>query len=238
MNSRFFHWLWRVSVVVLIAGIGAGAFFWLSQSSLLAVEDIQVDGNLIIPSDKILEKAEPVLHGRSLLSFSFDDVGRILSQFPFTDSVEVERVFPHTIRLHIRERRPLVWLKTGEQYLLVSTEGKVLEQQPAPNPSYPLLTTKDACTADLGQQLECSDVRDGVQFLANIPVNFNQEVTDVSVADDDINAKTRSNAAIHFGTLDNYNLKFEVLRQLIARATASGETVSIDVSVPDRPVTR
>jgi hypothetical protein len=38
--------------------------------------------------------------------------------------------------------------------------------------------------------------------------------------------------------MDDYDYKFEVLRQLIARSMETGEQVVIDVSVPDRPVIR
>ncbi|MHB8175298.1 MAG: cell division protein FtsQ/DivIB, partial [Thermoleophilia bacterium] len=97
------RWIWRLSLVVLIVGIGAGGFFGLSQSSLLAIDNITVDGNHAVATDQILATVTPLLKGRSLLSFSFDDAGRALSQFPFIERVDVQRDFPHTIHLHVEE---------------------------------------------------------------------------------------------------------------------------------------
>jgi hypothetical protein len=53
-----------------------------------------------------------------------------------------------------------------------------------------------------------------------------------------IDASTLSGIEVHFGTMEEYAYKFEVLLQLVARAMATGEQVVIDVSVPDRPVIR
>ena len=232
MNGR---WLWRLSLVVLIAGLGAGGLFGISQSSLLAVSNITVDGNQAVPSAQILGAVDPVLKGRSLLSFSFDDAGRVLSQFPFIESVKVQRDFPHTLHLHVEERKPLAELAVSGGYLLLSSDGYVLAWQQAPDPAYPVLTVKNSCSADPGRKAGCSEVNQGVQFLGNIPVDFDQQMAAANVYDGDINARTRTNINIHFGTLDDYNLKFEVLTQLIARSAAGA---SIDVSVPGRPVTK
>ena len=69
-------------------------------------------------------------------------------------------------------------------------------------------------------------------------MNFNYEFAEVTVADGDIRAKTKSGVNVHFGSLDDYGFKFEVLRQLLARSSAAGVQVTIDVSVPERPVTK
>ncbi len=229
------RWIWRLSLVVLIVGIGAGGFFGLSQSSLLAIDNITVDGNHAVATNQILATVTPLLKGRSLLSFSFDDAGRALSQFPFIERVDVQRDFPHTIHLHVEERQPLAYLATGGGNLFLSADGYVLASKPAPDPAFPLLTVKGPCAADPGQKIDCPDVNQGVRFLGNIPVDFDQQIASANVYDGDISARTKANINIHFGTLDNYNFKFEVLKQLIARSVAGG---SIDVSVPDRPVTK
>lgn len=232
------HRLWRWGFAALALVIVGGGLFWASQSPLIAIQTIQVDGNNAVTTDQIMQRVGPMLEGRSLLSLSFSDVNQALGEFPFVASVDIERSFPHTIKLHVHERRPLAWLEADRQALLLSATGYVLKQQPAPDAGYPVLTAKNPCTAGEGGQVSCGDVMNGVSFLADIPVSFTQEITAVSVSDGDINAKTKSNVNIHFGTLDDYDIKFEVLEQLIARSMAAGKTVSVDVSVPDRPVTK
>ena len=224
--------------VPLLVLIVAAAFFAVSHSSLLAISHIEVDGNQTTPTSQIMATAGPMLTGRSLLSLSFDDVNRALDQLPFISEVDIERSFPHTIRLHVHEHHAVAWYRTGSQSLLLSGSGRVLKQQSVPDGSLPLLTTRDACAAGVGRQASCGDVKAGLSFLTGIPVSFDHQITEVSVADGDINFKTAAKVNIHFGPLDDYSLKFEVISQLIARTAKAGKTVTIDVSVPDRPVTK
>lgn len=233
------RYLWHLTIAIMVAAIGAVTFFWLSQSELLAIEEIQVEGNRLITTDEVLEKIGPLLKGQSLLSLSFDDASRLISQSPFAESVEVERDFPHVVRIRIREFSPLVNLKgAGNATVILSAESRALAQIPAPAPQLPVLMTRQPCAVEVGQAAPCPDVNEGVWFLANIPVSFNQQFAEVSIADGDITAKTRTGVSVHFGTLDDYVLKFEVLRQLLTRTGASGAGVTFDVSVPERPVTR
>lgn len=232
-------YLWRSSIILLVAAIGAVTFFWLSQSELLAIEDIEVDGNRTISTEEVLDRVGPLLRGQSLLSASFDDADRLISQLPYTESVDVERDFPHAVRIHIREYRPFVNLKAADaKVFILSAEARALNQTPGLAPEYPVLATRQPCAVEVGQFAECPEAKNGVWFLANIPVSFNQEFAEVMVADDDITAKTKTGVSVHFGSLEDYVLKFEVLRQLLTRTGAAGTTIALDVSVPERPVTR
>jgi cell division septal protein FtsQ len=186
-----------------------------------------------------MEQAGPLLRGQSLVKPPFETVRGELGEFAFVESIEFDRDFPGTIVIRVREYRPFVCLRAADgKTFILSSEGRVLADQGAAPIVYPVLTTREPCLAEIGRQPDCADVLTGVRFLANIPVNFNHEIAEVSVDNGDINAKTRSGVSVHFGTLVDYELKFEVLRQLLARAAAAGVQVIIDVSVPERPVTR
>ncbi|MFA6000553.1 MAG: FtsQ-type POTRA domain-containing protein [Thermoleophilia bacterium] len=231
--------LWLVLLGLLSAGIVAGAFFWLSQSEVLAIDDIVIDGNRVVSTDEIMDRTGPMLRGKSLLSISFDNASRSLSELSYVESVELDRDFPHTMTIHVREYRPFVTLagEEGKFYMLAS-DGRVLEAPSAPDPNFPLLSTKEPCPAQIGGQVDCADALAGFEFMNNIPTNFNQDIAEVRVVDGDVIMRTRSGVNINFGALTDYGLKFEVLRQLLARSTSAGTTLTIDVSVVERPVTK
>lgn len=238
-SRRLPGFLWSLTVVFLLSGIGGGGLFWLSQSGLVAVEEIEIYGNRVTDTGQILEKVGPLLKGQSLLSRSFGAAEQELGSFPYFESFELDRDFPSTIRIYIREYRPFACLKgAGERFYLISNDGKVLSGLDKPDSRYPVLLTREPCAAAIGAAAGCQDVNAGVQFLANIPVIFNYEFAEVTVAGEDITAKTRNGVNVRFGSLEDYGLKFEVLRQLMARSVAAGTTITIDVTVPDRPVTR
>ncbi|MHB9112827.1 MAG: cell division protein FtsQ/DivIB [Thermoleophilia bacterium] len=234
-----FSYIWKTLLAVLLVAIGAGAAFWLSQSSVLAIDEIVIEGNRAVTTEEIMEKAGPLLRGQSLVRPPFDTVRGELGDFAFVKDIEFDRDFPGTVIIRIREHRPFICLQAaGGKSFVLSAEGKVLAEQGAAAAPYPVLTTKEPCPAEVGRMPDCADVLTGARFLANIPVNFNYEFAEVSVDIGNINTKTRSGVSVHFGTLVDYELKFEVLRQLLVRATAAGVQVIIDVSVPERPVTK
>lgn len=234
-----FSIIWKVLLALLLVGIGAGAAFWLSQSSVLAIDEIVIEGNRVVSQEEIMEKVGPLLFDQSMVRPPLDTVRGVLGGFAFIESVEFDRDYPGTIVIHIREYRPFISLQAAEgKNFILSSEGKVLMDKGSASEPFPVLSTKEPCPAEVGRQPDCADVLTGVRFLADIPVNFNHEIVEVSVDNGDISAKTRSGVSVHFGNLMEYELKFEVLRQLLARATVAGVQVIIDVSVPERPVTK
>lgn len=238
MKFLWRHAWWIMLALVLLATV-AGAVFWLSQSSLMAIETIEVEGNRSVPVEQILETATPLLMGESLMRISYDELERSLTAMPFIEAVEFERGFPHTLRVRVQERQAGANLAAAEgRLLLLSSEGYVLAELEAADESYPVISTSEACAAEVGEVPDCPDVKVGVRFVTDIPTSFNQGFSDVAVEQGYIRARTMTGALVTFGTLDDYGLKFEVLRQLLARTAAQGMLVIIDVSVPERPVTR
>lgn len=239
MSSRGRSYLWPLTLIVLVLAIVAGGVFWLSQSSVLAVETVVVNGNHMLSDEEVMAIVGPRLYGKSLLKYSFDDVGEALRQLPFVENVEIKRDFPHSVNVEIWEYRPVTCYSgaDGNKYFL-SDDARVLTTAEEPDTTLPVLQTGDSCTAAIGEHMECDDVATGIDFIISVPLNLNQEFSEVNVESGIIDASTISGIEVHFGTMDDYDYKFEVLRQLIARSMETGEQVVIDVSVPDRPVIR
>lgn len=237
--GRVFSFVWKISLGLLAVAIAGAAFFVLSQSSVLAINDIVIDGNHVVTNEQIMQAAGPLLRGQSILRPPFDAVNSELTAQPYIEGVDFERDFPNTIIIHVREYRPLVMLRAdGGKNFVLAPDGKVLAEQAAGGPALPVMATAKPCAAEIGKIADCEEAQTGTEFLANIPVSFNYQFAELSIADGDIRAKTSTGVNIHFGSLDEYGLKFEVMRQLLARASVAGVPMTIDVSVPARPVTK
>lgn len=231
-------YLWPLTLTLLVAALAGGLVFWLSQSSLLAIENIEISGNHVLSDEQVQEIIGPRLQGQSLLKLSYDDATFELRELPFVKAVEIRRDFPHTLHVEVFEYRPVTCYTADGRSFFLSDDARVLSIIEQPDTSLPVLSTAEPCAAELGGHMDCADVRTGIDFLISVPVNLNQEFTRVMVSNGVIDAATLTGVEVHFGTLDNHAYKFDVLRQLIARTIAAGEQVIIDLSVPDRPVTR
>lgn len=231
-------YFWPLTFLMLALALAGGIIFWLSQSTLLTVENIEISGNHVLSDEQVQEIIGPRLQGQTLLKLSYDDATLALREMPFVKVVEIKRDFPHTLHVEIFEYRPVACYTGAVSSYFLSDDGRVLSIIDEPDTSLPVLTTAEPCSAELGGRMDCDDVRTGIDFLISVPVNLNQEFTRVMVNNGIIDAATLSGVEIHFGTLDDHAYKFDVLRQLIARTVAAGERVIIDLSVPDRPVTR
>lgn len=231
-------YFWPLTLLLLAMALAGGIIFWLSQSTLLAVENIEISGNHVLSDEQVQELIGPELRGQSLLKLSYDDATFALRDLPFVKAVEIKRDFPHTLHVEIFEYRPVACYTGADSSYFLSDDGRVLSIIEQPDTSLPVLTTAEPCSAELGGHMDCADVQTGIDFLISVPVNLNQEFTRVMVSNGVIDAATLTGVEVHFGTLDDHAYKFDVLRQLIARTIAAGEQVIIDLSVPDRPVTR
>ncbi len=231
---------WWLLLAVLVVAIIGGGVFWLSQSGLLAIEVIEVEGNSAVPSETVLDIAGPLLMGEGLIMPPLDRAADALEQEPLVADVSFERRFPHTIVIRVREHHPAAYLAgPGGALYLVSSDGTVLMPVDAADQTLPVISTAEPCDAiEQGEPPGCGDAVDGVRFVVDIPVNFVYGFSRVDVDGGLITAVTGNGVSVNFGDLDQYDLKFEVLRQMLARASMSGVKMTIDVSVPERPVTR
>lgn len=76
------------------------------QSGAFAVRAIQVQTDGVIPPD-LLRRWTGVRPGDNLLALDLRRIKRDLELSPLVRSAAVERVLPHTLRLHVRERTPI-----------------------------------------------------------------------------------------------------------------------------------
>ncbi|MDG1892907.1 MAG: FtsQ-type POTRA domain-containing protein [Verrucomicrobiota bacterium] len=78
-------------------------YVWTNQS--LALKRFQVRSQGVIPQHLLIQWTG-MRAGDNLLSFHLADVKRNLELSPFVAEAAVERVFPETLSIHVRERKP------------------------------------------------------------------------------------------------------------------------------------
>ncbi|MBW5482835.1 FtsQ-type POTRA domain-containing protein [Streptomyces bambusae] len=109
-----------LSAAVLLAGSGSWVFY---GSDWLRVEKVTATGTEVLTPEQVLGAAQvPV--GAPLASVDTEEIGmRLRGRLPRIESVDVVRAWPHGIGLKVTERRPVLLIGKGKDFVEVDASG-------------------------------------------------------------------------------------------------------------------
>lgn len=128
---------------LVVALIALGYWFWLRDSSLVAVSKVKVEGvEAGSPGAAKLERAL-VRAGREMTTLHVQPqlLERAASRFPLVRSVSAEPDFPHGLSIRVDERRPAAVIGSGSDAAVVAGDGTIIRSLSAARlelPSMPL----------------------------------------------------------------------------------------------------
>ena len=106
---------------VLVVGVIFGA------KVLFQVDNIQVTGETRYSADEIRTAAGITTEDNLLLVNTGRSAAAVDALFPYLGKVEVRRHLPDTVEIYVEEAAPSRAFEVGNQYLLVSDAGRILE---------------------------------------------------------------------------------------------------------------
>lgn len=106
---------------VLVVGVIFGA------KVLFQVDNIQVTGETRYSADEIRTAAGITTEDNLLLVNTGRSAAAVDALFPYLGKVEVRRHLPDTVEIYVEEATPSRAFEVGNQYLLVSDAGRILE---------------------------------------------------------------------------------------------------------------
>lgn len=234
----------------LVVLVGAGVA--LAQSPVLDVDRVVVTGADRTPGAAVVD-ASGVLTGDALITVDRADVRRSVERLPWVEHAEVERAWPGTLRIVVRERTPVaVVAVAGRRWGVVDGTGRVLEVVEEPPPE---LVRLEGVRAHDEPGTEVARVGSGpLRVLAALPPGLAGRVRAVSVGDDGAltlvvargeQAPDAGAAAGGSEEEPGIDVRFgpatDVAAKLVALATvldqAGGDDIeTVDVRVPSVPV--
>ncbi|MCI0403868.1 MAG: FtsQ-type POTRA domain-containing protein [Acidobacteria bacterium] len=136
----------RVLAVVLAVGSVAVAGFGgyqLATASpvfrLKALDSIEVLDAVHASPEAVRERFEGDI-GRTLFSIPLEERRKSIEEIPWVESATVQRVLPHTVRVYMRERTPVAFVRQGASLCLVDRYGVLLPTPEGAGYSFPVLT--------------------------------------------------------------------------------------------------
>jgi cell division protein FtsQ len=222
-----------VGVVVVLVGAAVGAYMAARQTSLFALDRIQVSGAPRPVAAQIRATLEPYV-GRSLVRFDAADARRRLAAVSEIADARFDRDFPHTLKVRVRLERPVAVLRRGGRAWLVSASARVLQELlKRPYPRLPRIWVPASTDVEVNATLSGVAAM-GVAAVAPLrPAHLGATVRQVDTADGDLTLLLGSGTQLRLGDSGDIRLKLAIAKAILPLA---GHAAYVDVSVPERPV--
>lgn len=171
--------------------------------------------------------------GRSVWSVPLEERRHALEEIPWVEAATVQRVLPNRLRVFLRERTPVAFLRQGKSLWLIDAYGVVLPVPPGESYSFPVLTGMGSKLSPAEWQERVELYRKFVQEMDRDGRNFSAEFSEVDVGDREDVCATVAVAdgavRLHFGR-GRYQEKYQTFLEHRDLLFKSGTTVrSVDL---------
>jgi cell division protein FtsQ len=194
---------------------------------MFAIQNIEVTGTERLEQTKVESSMEKFLD-RPLTTVGEAELAEVLGQFPLIETFTFQAEPPHTLKIKIRERQPIVVLvKGGKNYLYDAAGVRIAEAEDTK--TYPFLVL-------IGDATDNPRFDAAIELLLSLPQKTYAQIFSIEVTPQ-LTSKLiirESNTVVLWGDASESILKAKVLDSLVSTGVEDG--VLIDVSSPNAPV--
>jgi cell division protein FtsQ len=230
-RSRWVAWRRRALVVALAAGVLAIAYFaWFRDSSLVAVNDVRVEGATSTDRDRIVSALTDAARGMTTLHVQTDRLRAAVSGFPTVASVSADPSFPHGLTIHVTERRPVLVVADGDRQVPVAADGSLL---PGVKVSAALPHLRVSSLPGMGRL--GGEALSEARALGAAPPPLRPLIAGAALTHDyGVVVALRGGIAVRFGTADRPAAQWAAAAAVLADPKLTS-LAYVDVRVPERP---
>ena len=222
---------WKVLfVALLVTGVLGTAAWVLLGSRLLVARHIDVVGDRLVPRDRVLAVADVRL-GEPLIRL---DTGAVRDRVEAVQEVEtarVERRWPATVRIVVRERTPIAAVQDDNRFLQIDRYGVTVLTSAARPRGLPSLTVANPVPSD-------PSLRAGLAVIQALPPWMSHRVASLEAASPEaVTLRLKEGIAIVWGAPERTPDKLRLLHGLLSTTPRRG-IKTIDVSSPEVVTTK
>src|SRR3954452_10540690 len=225
LPPRVKRWLLIALAVCLV--LTAGYRLWLRDSSLVAVEKVEVTGLTTKDATRVRTALASAAHTMTTLHVRHDVLEQAIAAYPVVKGLDVRPDFPHGLVIRVIEYRPAA-LVGG---LPVAGDGTILRGIPVEG-SLPKIETRGA---PHGNRLTDPAALHAARVAGAAPIALRSRLELVEMrAQDGIVVQMRDGPDLIFGDATRARAKWVAATRVLADPEAEGASY-IDVRLPGRP---
>jgi cell division protein FtsQ len=220
-----------IALALACLALATGYQFWLRDSSLVAVEHVEVTG--VTSSDAARVRAAITSAARDMTTLHVDReaLDRAVAGYPVVRKLEVAPDFPHGLSVHVIEYEPAAIAVSDAGHVPVAGDGTILRGV-AVKGNLPTVDVDGA----LGTAFLLDRTARGAAAVAGgAPAVLRARIEDVQRrSDDGYVAELRDGPELIFGAATRLRAKWAAAARVLADLEARGATY-VDLRIPSRP---
>lgn len=219
-----------ICAAVVLPLLGGG-WLWLRDSSLVGVRHVHIAGVHGARSIQIRNALDAAARRMSTLHASPAALRAAVASYPEVAGVSVTTGFPHTLSIHVRERRAVATLVGPGERTAIAADGTVLGPALVSG-SLPTVAAKTAPAP--GTHLREAAAANAAVALGAAPRRLLRYVERSYEGGEGLTLKMRNGLLVYFGDAGRPRAKWLSLARVLASPDAAGATY-VDVRLPARP---
>jgi cell division protein FtsQ len=209
--------------------LAAGYLFWLRDSSLVVVSDVEVVG-ASTDQEAIVAELTRVGEQMTTLHVDAEAIERAAAAFPTVKSVSVDPNFPHGLRIEVTERPPAVVVSAGGDETAAAADGTLLGGVPVPD-GLPVIEVDEPPS---GKALT-GEAREQATVAGSAPEPLRPLIEGVtSTGDHGVEVTLRGGIPVYFGDSEDAGAKWAAAAAVLADPDLDYARY-VDVRIPARP---
>jgi len=231
-NRRKYTFYYFIAAFLMLA-VGAA----LALTVFFNITDITVVNESRYSDEEIIEAGGVVIGDNLLRLHSSEIKSDIIKEFPYIESVKLHRVFPTELQLEVSEASIAAAIERDERYLLISANGRVLEEISARPEGSPRIIGPEVKKLEEGDYLPEQESERLPALIKILELIGQNKLTGIDVIDlrdmRDIRMLYRGRVSIELGNIGDIEYKIKAICSII-EAAVNEETVGrMDVSSRD-----
>lgn len=206
----------------------AGGWFWLRDSSAVAVRDVFVTGLSSGEEPQIRQALRSAARDMTTLHVREDALLASVSSYPSVLGLEVDASPPHKLSIQVRERAPVAALEAGGQRVPASGDGLVLRGMRVAD--LPLLRVS---ATPPGDRVTDRRTLAALGVAGGAPVELRSRIARVRSGTRGLTVELRDGPDLVFGSRRDAALKWTAASRVLADPSSAGATY-LDLRVPER----
>ena len=232
------NWRRFAMPIAIVAALATGGW-WLYNSPLLSVQDVQIEGNQVVSAEQARAVAD--LEGQSIFQPEFAAARERLLLLSIVKDVQIERDWPHGVKITLTERTAWGLWQLGNSRYVIDDEGVVIDL--AAPPGAPLIVQRDASIATLavGDRVDAGAMAVATQLVATAEQTLGRSVRSLEFSQaEGLTAFLQStfggpDLRVVFGDGQGYDFKLASLFQVLKLAEEEGRALSrVDLRFGER----